>query len=81
MLLADHVLSMCTEVLNHKNSPVNLLLLQTVLPKVFLRIDENKRELFQVIIDEGKVIYAKSEVGVLSSLVGADFQNLSPCSH
>ena len=64
----------------------------TVLPKnwmEFLRVDENKTELFkflsqqmiQLPIEEGKEIYTTDEMGVLSTIPDADMANLAPCSH
>ena len=57
--------------------------------KDFLRMDENKMELFRFLsqqvtnipTDEGKTIYATDGSNVLCSLADADVRNLAPCSH
>ena len=64
----------------------------TMLPKNwrdFLRVDENKTELFKFLsqqvthlpIEKGKVIYATNGTDVLSTMADADMENLAPCSH
>jgi len=64
----------------------------TPLPKKwknFLRVNENKTELFKFLsqqmlslqIGEGKVIYTTDEVDVLSTETNADVTNLAPCLH
>ena len=57
--------------------------------KDFLRVDENKTELFNFLsqqaihlpIDEGKVIYATDGRNVLTTMANAVLTNLSPCLH
>ena len=57
--------------------------------KDFLRVDENKSELFRFLSQhvtnlstgEGKRIYATDGSDVLSSMVDADMTSLVPCSH
>ncbi len=64
----------------------------TVIPqnwKDFLRVDENKLELFSFLsqqvtnlpTEEGKCIYTTHGSDVLSSMVDADLTSLVPCSH
>ena len=63
----------------------------TVIPKNwkdFLRVDENKKELFLFLshqvtrsTEEGKVIFATDEERVLCSIADADVSKLVPCSH
>ena len=63
----------------------------TTIPKSwkdFLRVDDNKTELFKFLaqhvtcrtVDEGKVLYATSAQNVLSSTCQAELSNLTPCS-
>ena len=63
----------------------------TMIPKSwkdFLRVDDNKTELFKFLaqhvtclaVDEGKVLYATSAQNVLSSTCQAELSNLTPCS-
>ena len=63
----------------------------TTIPKSwkdFLRVDDNKTELFKFLaqhvtcrtVDEGKVLYAISAQNVLSSTCQAELSNLTPCS-
>ena len=63
----------------------------TTIPKSwkdFLRIDDNKTELFKFLaqlvicqtIDEGKILYATSAQDVLSSTYHTEPSNLTPCS-
>ena len=55
----------------------------------FLRVDENKSELFhflaqQIVLlpaSEGKAIYATDGMGVLSTVASEDLASLAPCSH
>ena len=65
--------------------------LSTTIPKSwkdFLRVDDNKTELFKFLaqhvtcrtVDEGKVLYATSAQNVLSSTCQAELSNLTPCS-
>ena len=57
--------------------------------KDFLRVDENKTELFNFLsqqaihlpIDEGKVIYATDGRNVLTTMANAVLTNLTPCLH
>ncbi len=57
--------------------------------KEFLRVDENKTELFKFLsqqaihlpIDEGKVIYATDGSNVHTTMANAVLTNLSPCLH
>jgi len=64
----------------------------TMIPKNwrdFLRVDENKRELFHFLSEqimllptgEGKVIYATDGTSVLSTATSQDLRSLAPCSH
>ena len=64
----------------------------TLLPKNwkdFLRLDENKTELFHFLsqqvthlpTDEGKIVNVTDGTGVLSTMADADLTNLAPCSH
>ena len=55
----------------------------------FLRVEENKTELFKFLsqqlkdfpVSEGKVVYATDEDDIFSTKVNADMTNLAPCSH
>ena len=63
----------------------------TMIPKNwrdFLRVDENKRELFhflseQIVLlptSEGKVIYATDGTSILSTATNPDLRSLAPCT-